>query len=437
MSRALTGPVGAARVGMRDLTVFGANDAGMDAALAHAGLVFIPRADYSWSGAKGAGAAALLPDPSMTWDELTDAGDLDWGSTPGAVTATGAINTRRANIWRLADRVFVGGAATSFAGNSLSADAGTSWLSDAVAVPGYLGINAQLLSVARGLPYAVVGAARTSDHINSGKTGICFGGAIVNDVAAGSGWGGIIEVQHENGASWTAAWELGVKSKSGSDHAAQRPYDAVRGGPHGIWAAGGGGGPFGGSATVPANSAITILKNPTSGLPSNRGGFMVGLTIMDDAIDGNDGTAGISLPVGAINMARAHAVDWYAPTGSGVAARVASMVDNAAAGMQILFDDDAIGFFTIDGTQVLRTVKSGTGGDHVTAYNGSGRGRLQAVGSSTNVDLSLETKGAGLLRTGYATTAASVAANFTATRILAFKDSSGTTYYIPCREATW
>ena len=46
-------------------------------------------------------------------------------------------------------------------------------------------------------------------------------------------------------------------------------------------------------------------------------------------------------------------------------------------------------------------------------------------------------EGAGLIKTGYASTAATTPANFTADRILTFKDSSGTTYRIPCRASAW
>lgn len=71
------------------------------------------------------------------------------------------------------------------------------------------------------------------------------------------------------------------------------------------------------------------------------------------------------------------------------------------------------------------------------AANGSAP-ELSALGASdANVDLKLSPKGTGLLQTGYATTAAGVPANFAANRIIAIKDSSGTTYYIPAMAAAW
>lgn len=62
---------------------------------------------------------------------------------------------------------------------------------------------------------------------------------------------------------------------------------------------------------------------------------------------------------------------------------------------------------------------------------------LGAAGSDTNIDLQLSPKGTGVIRYGYASTVATTPANFTADRYLAIKDSSGTTYYIPARAATW
>ncbi len=60
-----------------------------------------------------------------------------------------------------------------------------------------------------------------------------------------------------------------------------------------------------------------------------------------------------------------------------------------------------------------------------------------AQGNGTDIDLIANPKGAGLFRIGTTSTAASVAANFTADRYLPIKDGSGTTYYVPVRATTW
>jgi hypothetical protein len=62
---------------------------------------------------------------------------------------------------------------------------------------------------------------------------------------------------------------------------------------------------------------------------------------------------------------------------------------------------------------------------------------IRAVGSATNIDLLLFAKGTGVLRAGYASAAATTPANFSASRSLQIKDSTGTVYYVPLSTATW
>jgi hypothetical protein len=60
-----------------------------------------------------------------------------------------------------------------------------------------------------------------------------------------------------------------------------------------------------------------------------------------------------------------------------------------------------------------------------------------AEGTDTDIDMVLQPQGTGVLRTGYATTAATVAATFSADRRLQVKDSTGTVYYIPLMATAW
>jgi len=100
----------------------------------------------------------------------------------------------------------------------------------------------------------------------------------------------------------------------------------------------------------------------------------------------------------------------------------------------------SIRFYTNNGNQLQAVVQhTANAVNYVTLAGGStGNGpSISAAGSDTNVDLRLVPKGTGLVRMGYASSAAATPANFTADRYLAVKDSSGTTYYIPCRASTW
>lgn len=62
--------------------------------------------------------------------------------------------------------------------------------------------------------------------------------------------------------------------------------------------------------------------------------------------------------------------------------------------------------------------------------------KLEAVGTDTNIDLLLTPKGTGLVRTAYASTAATTPASFSAARALAI-NAGGTTVFVPCATALW
>jgi hypothetical protein len=71
----------------------------------------------------------------------------------------------------------------------------------------------------------------------------------------------------------------------------------------------------------------------------------------------------------------------------------------------------------------------------ITSAAGTDPVKVEAVGG--NADLMLKPAGSGVVRFGNTRQAASNAANFTATGYLEIKDSSGTSYYVPARGATW
>lgn len=87
----------------------------------------------------------------------------------------------------------------------------------------------------------------------------------------------------------------------------------------------------------------------------------------------------------------------------------------------------------------LRAIFNGSYVNFVTVTGGIAAApvTLAAAGTDTDIDLTLSSKGAGRLRTGYASVAATTPANFVAARRLEIKDSSGTIYYIPLATATW
>lgn len=381
------------------------DDAGNSAA-----LVYIPKpaTGYTFSTPTTNTNASFWPDPTTTWDNLTDGGVFNWGRTTGNGDSA---------IWRFADRVYVGSAAYQFAGNSFSSDGGNSWMSDKNTAPAYLAINANLLSIAHQSPYAIVGAARSSDHINNGNTAIGFGSAVKNDVTSGNAWAYIAEIQHETGANISFGMEIGAKHKSSTNPTAVAPYVAG-GGVMGLWFAGGGDNRFGGAATYPANAAMVVLNNSQSGLSA---GWKKGLVFKSDALEGTDGSVGSTTTAIAIDMARRHAIRWSEPTNNSTGAQISSAVTANAYAVQILFKDSEIDF--VDRTGAVFVYFINGGDDAPSLRSSTGQARYEASGTSTNIDVYLVPKGTGVVKFG----THSALAGETVSGYITIKDANGTT----------
>lgn len=387
------------------------------------GLAIIPfmASGYAFSSPLANTQGAFLPDPMLTWDELTDAGKFDWGTPDAGWTYDGVINDRHAATWRFADRVLVGEAACRFAADSSTDDGGTSWMSDATTAPSYLGVNAQLLSTARFLPYAVVAASRGSDV--NGNNPIGFGAAVINNVAGKNAWGGIIEMQHEIGASLSLCWEIGAKFKSAGPSTALNAYNNGAG-VMGLWFAGGGDSAFGGAATHPSNTAMVVLRNNNAG--AITAGWQRALVVKSNALDGTDGSAGSSGTGVAIALARRHAIDWGAPTDGGLGTgafgfRIVSSVVDATNAVQIVPTDSTIQFLDRSGNVFFSAIDGGN--DYLLTRSSTGQGRLDAAGASTNADVYLVPKGTGNVKFGTHTASADAAVS----GYITIKDSTGAT----------
>ena len=348
-------------------------------------LAYIPKTSngYQLSGAITTTTAAWLPEPGLTWAKFSDSGQLN--ILRGFNTGSG----NGANIWRFADRVFVGEAAAKFAGDSLAADGGTSWFNN-TSYPGYLGINATLLSTNNAGKYGIVSAVRTSN--NSNNQGICFGAAIVNDTASANGWGAIIEIQHETGANQTFGLEIAAKNKGGA-HTAVSPYVAG-GGVMGIWFAGGGDATFGGAPTGPANTAMVVLKNAHT--------WKRALVVKSDALEGNDGSAGNATNAIAINLGRRHTIQWDEPTNSSVGATLTSTVTETSNKVSQVFANNEVTFLGTNGNNILALSHQPNAVDHLVVFNASAGAApsLRTAGTGTNIDLLLRAKGTGVIRFG-------------------------------------
>ncbi|MER8999999.1 hypothetical protein NKJ52_20625 [Mesorhizobium australicum] len=278
------------------------NVAAFTAAGALNNLSFVPKPASKYAFAAPLSTAtvggAWLPDPSMTWDQLTDGGKFNLWKGRATGLSTGA------NIWRLSDRVFVGGAASKFAGNNLGpSDSGTSWLSNAANAPAYLALNAGVLFTNEGgsaanlnSPYGFVSGIKTS---NTSSGGIAFGAAVVADLASNSAWAFMAELQREAGAGQVYGLEIAGKNKG--NNTTMTPNAQVDG-LFGFWAQGGGDNAFGGASVNPSTAVLAVVKGSNT--------WNSGLVFMKDAL-----TSGEVMAMSSEGVGGAHALNWYNASG--------------------------------------------------------------------------------------------------------------------------
>lgn len=422
---------GAALVGYKDRTLagrldefpsfkdFGASDDGatdnaaaVSAASAAGGLVFVPKpaVKYAQAAPAGGSGVAWLPDPSQTWDQLTDGGKLNLWRGRATSLSTGA------NIWRFSDRLFVGGAASKFAGNDTAAlDAGTSWLSDPASAPSYLGVNAGVLftsegadplSPTRNSPYGFVSAVKTSV---AGQAVIGMGVAVVNDKSAETAWAFIAEIQREAGSGNVYGIEIAAKNKG--SNGVCTPNTLVSGGPagvYGVWAAGGGDDAFGGAPANPSTAALAVLNNTQT--------WNSGIVIARDAL-----TNGEAIALSSEGIGGAHALKWYDAAG----AVTLNLRCSASDSIPWLVDRNNNGFVVQRNSQTLFTVNgaaSAVNGLTVFGSNAGTQPQLVAAGTDTNIDLQLTPKGSGNVRFGTLT----ANADAPITGYITIKDAGGT-----------
>lgn len=230
-----------------------------------------------------------------------------------------------------------------------------------------------------------------------------------------------------------------------------------------------------GLGETPLLSTITAVGNILVGC-TNFGFWyrrnLRNVIVTGNVITGNGGSSAHRLDVNSIDTiaitnggsgytAATVAITGGGASGSGIATATANVVSGVVVSITITsygFGYTSVPTVTIsgDGTGATATatlfVVSGSdlrifgnqeaafaiNGNHVRLFQSSlFTPQLKFEGSTANLDAWLVPQGTGVLRLEYATTVATVAASFTADRILNFKDSSGTVYRIPCRAAAW
>lgn len=411
-------------VSVRDFGAAGdgsTNDvAAFEAAKDAGGLVLISKASAGYALStpvvSNDGVAAWLPDPTLTWDQLTDGGKLSlWRGR-----ATGSI-TNGSNIWRFSDRAFFGYAASAFAGDThVGTDGGNGWLKTAADGPWYLLANAGVIYMsglgdatpAKNQPYGIVAAVRNSDLGGGGV--IAFGAAVIQDEAGQAAWGGIVEGQREAGSSSLYGWEFAMKNKG--NNAIATPLSLNSGGPagvYGLWLHAAAQEDFGGAPTAPCTAAIAVIGGNG---PTGLGSWNSGIVFAADSI-----TSGTNE---AIAMASGHKINWYNGAGS-IGATIESNITLPGDKLTLRFSPSGLFLLNYAGKGMLSVAVPDNGVNYI-GLNCAPTGtspQIVALGDDSDLDLHLVPKGTGKVRFG----ALTANADAPVTGYITIKDSSGVT----------
>lgn len=346
-------------------------------------LGYIPKPDvsYSFSAPTQINSSTVLVDPSSPWASIFDSGNLELIRNRATEEPDGC------NIWRLSDRVFIGEAAQAFAGDSLSNDGGSSWFNN-TDYAGYLAINSHVVitnSPNKKSPNYGYSVGLRSSNANGSIIGL--GASIVVDSTNARGWGAIFEMQREEPSSKCNAIEIASKNKG--QNTVCTPNTLATGGPvgdYGIWAAGGGDSPFGGSSANPSTAVMAILSNDNT--------WNSGIVVAKDGL-----TNGEVISMSSEGIGGSHALNWYNSAGN----KVFSIFSNATDldSVQMRHTNNGVSFY--NGSS--ETHRLGSDSNSVNGFNlfSSATGAapsISTIGLDADIDLRLVPKGTGNVRFG-------------------------------------
>lgn len=348
-----------------------------------------------------------------------------------------------ANIWKARDRYLFGDAVDQDGNKSPTI---RTWVG--VSANGFMTYFDSRSQMASFSSIGAVGAAfasRSSDNVLTGELNTIGAASFVdnnntNAADKKSSYGFYAHAVQTEANQFTTCMEVDIANRKATVVAT--PYSmGATGTTAAHWIGTGGETAQSGLSVNPASVAIGIISSGTRNAIAGTGSlFDKGIVFQADALSGCDGTTGTAT---AVEMARGHRINWLTPT-NGYGAHVRSDNTSTANATSLVF---ANGGFVVKGLkpdlvteQNLFAITPVPAAVNYFQSEASAAGIpviLRATGTDTNIDLGLFTKGTGVLRLGYNVTTATTPANFTAQQTLAFKDGTGTIYYIPCRAATW
>jgi Pectate lyase superfamily protein len=359
---------------------------------------------------------------------------------PGTYLLNSNVTSTVAKTWLLYDGATLTGVGTLPASDGVIKQGnGSSWVSASAlssGVFGYLEQTATSNVYPKADGVGMFGAARSSTGggtATAANIGIAAFG--LNDyVGGGAGvWGMYSTVLRQFGATGpTHGIEIDVANLG--PQISLFPNDMFKAGQsEGVWVCAGGEHTNVGPVYT-ASCAIAIVRNDSSATPTAN--FDKGIVFHSKAIVGTDGATGQGV---AIAMAKGHTIDWYNNSNQRVS-RIVSATTTPSNAQEMVFSDFGTLFVQSSDSGTLFSVAecaSAANRLEVAASAAAGSPQLRVQGSDTNIDIVLTPKGTGVLVANYGSSAATLAAAFSATRRLAFKDINNVTWYIPISTVAW
>jgi hypothetical protein len=366
-------------------------------------LIFIPKppVSYNVSAPIKMDKCAVLLDPSATWQQLTDSGNINY-LRGKQVDNPGPPVAESANVWRFSDMVYIGDAAKTLTG--ASGNAGNSWMADPSLISGYLGVNGKLVvstgpnqSIYCDKPYGIISGVRNSDTCQSA---IGIGAVALNDTTGANQftWGGIFEVRTQNPNTTSFGVEINVGNcTSPYIGPSLTPYGPVLGGFTIGVALGGGGDPVMGPAiTGPSSCGIYL------GGTNNNEGWKTGICFRGFSINGTEGSSLVSEPE-AIAFCARHSLRWYEPTTNTVTGTIQCSNTIAGTKTRIGLGSNLISYTNNANKSFFLAVSQSPNSVNRIQTTGTDAGTNPTIGvdgDDTNLDLTLLAKGTGRIRYG-------------------------------------
>jgi len=317
--------------------------------------------------------------------------------------------------WRMADRVFIGAAASQttgnkfpipYAGTFLTTQMGAFWMER----------GATTLSVSDYGEFGGVFAARSSDKSKSsyyGDATIGVLGIATNDYVSSTQfcWGAYFEANRASGAATTYGQEIAVKNL-GTNVINYPSLLFPSGATIGIWLAGGGDASYYGAPANPSTCAILIGNNSTT--------WNKGIVFDQVGITGTDGVTGTGV---AIALGMRHVISWSNASNQEVSS-IFSTGTLTASRVGLQFVDGQLWVTKAGALGLNFDLTSGTANYFQLSSSAAASPlNITASGTDTDIDIRLAAKGAGVIRFGTLT----ANADAPVTGYITIKDAGGTT----------